>query len=246
MRDAELIDAVCAAAALALENQQLQAALRARIEELRASRARVVDAANHERRAIDRNLHDGAQQRLVALSLTLRLAQSSIERDPGETRELLGEASDQLGLAIDELRELARGIHPAVLSDGGLEPALQALCSRTALPVSLDVGPDRASPTVCRGCRLLHRRRSSHERGEVREGRARRRVGIANERCSLRRGRGRRHRRRGPVHRLRSRWPGRPCRGAGGQPREVSPNGVGTTLRAEIPIGTGLRTTGSR
>ncbi len=149
VRDGELIDAVCAAAALALENQQLQAELRARIEELRASRARVVDAATHERRAIERNLHDGAQQRLVALSLTLRIAQSRLAADPAEAAELLDEATNELAVAIDELRELARGIHPAVLSDRGLEPALQALCARTPTPVNLDVAlSDRLPPSI--------------------------------------------------------------------------------------------------
>ena len=149
VRDSELLDAVCAAAALALENQQLQAELRARIEELRASRARVVDAATHERRTIERNLHDGAQQRLVALSLTLRMTQSQLETDPTSAAELLDEATDQLAVAIDELRELARGIHPAVLSDRGLEPALQALCARATMPINLHMGlSDRLPPSI--------------------------------------------------------------------------------------------------
>lgn len=146
LRDTDVIDAATAAAAITLENQQLQAELRARIEELRASRSRVVDAANHERRAIERNLHDGAQQRLVALSLTLRMARSRVDSQPAAAADLLDEASDQLGAAIDELRELARGIHPAVLSDRGLEPALQALCARATMPINLSVGLDERLP----------------------------------------------------------------------------------------------------
>jgi len=137
---------VCAAAALALENQQLQAELRARVEELHTSRARLVEAATRERSTIERNLHDGAQQRLVALSLTLRIAQGQLTSDPPAAAELLDEASEQLAAAIDELRELAGGIHPAVLSDRGLEPALEALCGRAPMPVDLSVQLDERLP----------------------------------------------------------------------------------------------------
>ena len=145
----ELLDAVCAAAGLALENERLQAELRARLEELRASRARIVETADAERRRIERNLHDGAQQRLVALSLTQRMAQSALTASPESVEALLEEASGELALAIDELRELARGIHPAILSDRGLEPALEALCARGPVPVELEVTlPDRLPGSV--------------------------------------------------------------------------------------------------
>ena len=112
-------------------------------EELRASRARLVAAGDDERRRLERNLHDGAQQRLVALSLTLRLAQAKVGSDPDAANELLGGASEELSQALDELRELARGIHPAVLTDRGLRAALEGIAARTPLPVELEVPADR-------------------------------------------------------------------------------------------------------
>jgi signal transduction histidine kinase len=142
--DPELLGSVAAAAGLAMENERLQAQLRARVEELRASRARIVEAGTAERRRLERNLHDGAQQRLVALSLTLRLAQAKVENDPAKADELLSAAQEELTLAQGELRELARGIHPAVLSDRGLGAALEALAGRAPIEVELaEVPGDR-------------------------------------------------------------------------------------------------------
>jgi signal transduction histidine kinase len=135
--DPVLLRSVAAAAGLAVENERLQAQLRARVEDLRASRARIVEAGTHERRRLERNLHDGAQQRLVALSLTLRLAQAKVHKDPEKANELLAGAQDELNLALGELRELARGIHPAILSDRGLGAALEALVGRAPIPVQL-------------------------------------------------------------------------------------------------------------
>jgi signal transduction histidine kinase len=135
--DPELLGSVAAAAGLAMENERLQAQLRARVEELRASRARIVEAGTHERRRLERNLHDGAQQRLVALSLTLRLAQGKVHTDPEKANELIDAAQQELTLALGELRELARGIHPAVLSDRGLGAALEALAGRAPIEVDL-------------------------------------------------------------------------------------------------------------
>jgi PAS domain S-box-containing protein len=114
-------------------------------EELRASRARLVAAADDARRRLERNLHDGAQQRLVALSLALRLAQANVDSDPAAARELLAGASEELALALEELRELARGIHPAVLTDRGLRAALEGLARRAPLPVEVDL-PDERLP----------------------------------------------------------------------------------------------------
>jgi PAS domain S-box-containing protein len=114
-------------------------------EEIRASRARIVAAADDARRKLERNLHDGAQQRLVALSLALRLAQSKLTSDLEASGRILGEASSELAQALEELRELARGIHPALLTDRGLKAALQALSDRTPLPVELAV-PDERLP----------------------------------------------------------------------------------------------------
>jgi signal transduction histidine kinase len=106
-------------------------------EELEASRARIVAAGDDERRKLERNLHDGAQQRLVSLSLSLRLAQSRLRTDPTGAEDLLEASREELAQALEELRELARGIHPAVLTDRGLEAALEALAARSTLPVEI-------------------------------------------------------------------------------------------------------------
>ncbi len=116
--------------------------------EVRRSRARIVEAGAAERRRLERNLHDGAQQRLVSLSLALRLAQGKVTSDPEAAARILGDASDELALALEELRELARGIHPAVLTDRGLTAALETLAARAPLPVELDTPAARLSPQV--------------------------------------------------------------------------------------------------
>ena len=115
-------------------------------EEVRASRARIVRAGDAERRRLERNLHDGAQQRLVALSLAIRMAGDRVRDDPEGAEALLAAADEELSQALTELRELARGIHPAVLTDRGLPLALDALASRATLPVSLDVVLDQRLP----------------------------------------------------------------------------------------------------
>lgn len=122
---------------LALDNERLKADLRARLEELRASRRRIVEATVDARRRLERDLHDGAQQRLVSLSLDLQLLRGRVA--DGSALELLDGTIAQLGEALSELRELARGIHPPMLSDRGLAPALDALAQRSAVPVELDV-----------------------------------------------------------------------------------------------------------
>jgi signal transduction histidine kinase len=126
--DEQLVDEVAAASRLALENERLQAEVRARLEELRASRARIIEAGDAERKRLERDLHDGAQQRLVALSLSVRLARTELATgaDP-EAVSLLDEAGAELRGAIAELRELAHGIFPAVLADDGLAAAVEAL-----------------------------------------------------------------------------------------------------------------------
>jgi signal transduction histidine kinase len=141
-----LLEPVTAAAALALENERLQAELRARLEDLRASRARLVQAGDEARQRLERNLHDGAQQRLVALSLTLRLAESKFQRDPDAAQQLIAAAAAEAASANDELRELARGLHPSILSDRGLRAALDALAARSPCPVELDAVPDQRLP----------------------------------------------------------------------------------------------------
>jgi PAS domain S-box-containing protein len=114
-------------------------------EELQASRARIVAAGDDERRKLERNLHDGAQQRLVSLSLSLRLAQNRVHSDPEGAEQLLDAAREELAQALEELRELARGIHPAVLTDRGLDAALDALAARSQLPIEIS-GPAGSLP----------------------------------------------------------------------------------------------------
>ena len=106
--------------------------------QLTSSRVRIVRAGDEARRRIERDLHDGAQQRLVALALHLRLARN-VADDAGAVRELLDACSAELALALEELRELARGIHPAILTERGLEPALRAVADRSSVPVDIDV-----------------------------------------------------------------------------------------------------------
>ena len=117
-------------------------------EEVRASRARIVGAGDAARRRLERNLHDGAQQRLVSLSLALRLAQAKLASDPEAAGKVLDSAREELSLALDELRELARGIHPAILTDRGLAAALEALATRSPVPVEIDVGVDGLPETI--------------------------------------------------------------------------------------------------
>ena len=147
--DPDLIDAVGAAAALALERDRLEAELRAKVDELRESRSRLISIGLAERRRLERDLHDGAQQRLVSLALDLRLARRAAREDPDRTEELLDGAGQELERALGELRELARGLHPAVLSDRGLDSAVDTLAGRAPLPVEI-VGRlgDRAPESV--------------------------------------------------------------------------------------------------
>jgi signal transduction histidine kinase len=143
----KLVESAGAAARLALENARLQAELRAQLVKVKESRARLVAAADEERRRIERNIHDGAQQRLVALALELRIAQRRLgdTADP-VVEQLLTAAAVDLQEAVDELRELARGIHPAILSDEGLEAALGSLACRCPLPVTVEVDCDERLP----------------------------------------------------------------------------------------------------
>jgi signal transduction histidine kinase len=134
--DPELIEAVRAATSVALENEHLQAESHVRLAELRASRQRLVEAGDAERRRLERDLHDGAQQRLVALSLQLRLIQADIRRDPAAAEQLVTVASGELAQSLEELRELARGLHPAAL-DHGLESALESLASRSTVATAV-------------------------------------------------------------------------------------------------------------
>jgi signal transduction histidine kinase len=121
-------------------------ALDKRVADLRTSRERILEAADAERRRIERDLHDGAQQRMVAVAVTLGLAQAQMESNPQAAAELIAQARDEAQLAVKELRELARGIHPAVLSDRGLEAALEALAARAPVPVEVTGVPKAPLP----------------------------------------------------------------------------------------------------
>ncbi len=225
----EILNSVAAAAGLAMRSERLEAALR-------HSRARIVEAGIQERRRLERNLHDGAQQRLVALSLQLRIAQGQIAKAPEKAAEMVGAAQEELTRALEELRELARGIHPAVLSDRGLQAAVEALAVRSPLPVKVVEVPGERLPepveaaayfviaealtnvakySGANAATVAVRRVNGHAEVEIRDDG----VGGAD-----------------------------PCRGSGlrgladrvgaldGSLALDSPPGSGTTLRAEIPV----------
>lgn len=137
--DPGLVAAVTAAARLSVENERLQAEVLEQLSEVHASRARIVEAADAERRRIERNLHDGAQQRLVSLSLALQMAESELQEGGDGAASSLKEASVELKEALTDLRELARGMYPAVLTDQGLGAAVNALAQRTPIPLSVDL-----------------------------------------------------------------------------------------------------------
>ena len=140
----ELVHAAAASSSLAIDNERLKADLRARLEELRESRRRIVAATDESRRRIERDLHDGAQQQLVALALDLRLLRARTE--DAELAEGIDALSERLTVALAELRELARGIHPAILVERGLEPAVTALAERLPVPVEHRVALEERPP----------------------------------------------------------------------------------------------------
>jgi len=144
-----LLEAVAATAGLAIENERLHAEVRAQLAEVRASRARIVAAAAAERRRVERNLHDGAQQSLLSVLLALRLVRAQLDAGSSDAaRASLDDACTALTAALDEVRELARGIHPAVLSDAGLADALRALAERSPVPVELSAVPPGRLPSL--------------------------------------------------------------------------------------------------
>jgi signal transduction histidine kinase len=140
----ELVAAVAAGAGLAVQNERLHAEVRSRLREVQASRARIVEAADGARRRVERDLHDGAQQRLVTVALALRLAHTQLgTASSGELAALLDEAGAELAGALGELRELARGIYPVLLTDAGLGPALESLAERCPVPAVVAAVPAR-------------------------------------------------------------------------------------------------------
>jgi signal transduction histidine kinase len=144
-----LIASVASAMRLAVENDRLASEVEAQLQEVRASRTRIVEAGDRERRRIERDLHDGAQQRLISLSLELRVARSKLgETGDPDVRRSLDRAADEAQAVLVELRDLALGIHPLILTEGGLGEAIESLADRTSVDVTLDVGPERYSPAV--------------------------------------------------------------------------------------------------
>jgi signal transduction histidine kinase len=144
----ELVEAAASMAMLMLDRDRLNIELRASLAELRATQARILSAADGERKRIERDLHDGAQQRFVAARLDLTLLERQLDQ-PDRARSILAKAREQLDGGLAELRDLARGIHPTVLTDRGLEPALTALVRRASLPVELRAEvPERLDPAI--------------------------------------------------------------------------------------------------
>ena len=214
------------------EVHRLNDELHARLEELAASRARIVTAGDVERRRLERNLHDGAQQRLVALSLALRVALAKLDSDPAAARATLTGAGDELALALAELRELARGLHPAVLTDRGLRAAVEMLAGRSPVPVEIaDIPAERLPEPVEAAAYYLIAEALTNvaKYAEASDGA---RPGCGERRERLRRSVGRRRRRRGPVRRLRPPGPGGPRRGAGRLARGREPR-----RRRDVPAG---------
>jgi signal transduction histidine kinase len=144
----DLITSVAAATGLALENEALQAELRVQLAEVQASRARIVAAGDAERRRVERDLHDGAQQRFVTLALALQMARARVPDGTAELAEMLDRAGDELERGLAELRELARGIHPTVLTEDGLAAAIGALAERSPVPTSIVVPDRRFDPAI--------------------------------------------------------------------------------------------------
>jgi signal transduction histidine kinase len=145
--DESVVRAAAAAAGIAIENSRLHAEILAQLEKVRASRQRIVEAGDRERRRIERNLHDGAQQRLATLSLSLAMLRDLDGTDPA-TAAALAQAAAELKQAISELRELARGIHPAILTEEGLAAAVESLADRSSLPVRVAADFDARLPEL--------------------------------------------------------------------------------------------------
>jgi signal transduction histidine kinase len=144
--DPGLVEAAAAAARLAVENERLRDELRAQLADVQASRARIVEAGTAERRRLERDLHDGAQQQLVRLSLLLQLARNQVDDDRSELPGLLSEAGGLAKEALGEIRALAQGLHPAILTEEGLAGALEWLAESAPLPVRVLEAPEERLP----------------------------------------------------------------------------------------------------
>jgi len=151
VHEGQLVDAAAAAVRMALENARLQVQLRAQLEDVRESRARLVEAADSERQRVERDLHDGAQQQLVTLLLSMQMTKAEATRHSDLATAAMVEANiGALRQALDELRELGRGIHPTILTQAGLVPAIMSLAERSPIPVEVtgELGDDRLAPPI--------------------------------------------------------------------------------------------------
>ena len=206
-------------------------------EQLAASRARIVEAGDAERRRLERNLHDGAQQRLVSVALVLREVESKLELNPDAARRLLASARAELTQALDELRELARGIHPAVLSDRGLGAALEALVARGPIAVEITALPRARLPDGVEAAayylvaealtNVAKHARADHASVRVTRTEERARIEVSDDGvggAKIERGLGL----GGLADRVEA---------LGGRLVVDSPRGMGTTLIGEIPLG---------
>jgi signal transduction histidine kinase len=231
----QLIDSVCAAAGLALENERLQADLRARLAELAGSRARLVEASENERRRIERDLHDGAQQRLVSIAMALGLVDARLRTDPNAAQPVLTEARQQLTVALEELRQLSHGIRPSILTERGLAAALEDLAQRSTLAVTLRLELDRRLSDHIESCAyflvsesLANAGKHAHTREATIHARIEHDVLIIDVRddgiggAAFDRGTGL----RGLIDRV---------EGLGGRLSLTSPPGRGTAVHAELP-----------
>jgi signal transduction histidine kinase len=218
------------------EVRRLNAELHARLEELAASRARIVTAGDVERRRLERNLHDGAQQRLVTLSLSLRTALAKLDSDPAAARAVLTDAGEELAVALEELRELAHGLHPAILSDRGLRAAVEGLLGRVPVPVEIaEISDERLPEPVEAAAYYLIAEALTNVTKYARASKVRVRVATAGEfvvvevsddgvgGADASTGSGL----RGLADRVET---------LGGKLEVVSPTGAGTSLRAEMPL----------
>jgi len=213
--------------------QRRARALRDRVDDLRDARSRIIAAADAERRRIERDLHDGAQQRLVALAMTLGRAKAT--DDPETTRVLLDEAHRESKEALVELRNLARGIHPAVLTDRGLDAAVSALAARCPVPVAVDVdlGGRRAAPAVEAIAYFVVAEALTNVAKHSLATRARLEVRIDGDELTIEvtdNGRGGADVNANGLRGLRDR-----VQAVDGMLMVVSPPGEGTTLRVELP-----------
>jgi signal transduction histidine kinase len=235
---ADTSESIVRAAGLAIEIARLRVEVRVQLAEVEASRARIVAAAEAERGKLERDLHDGAQQRLVALGLALRHAQSQLGADPSAAGQTLDDAVGEVTTAVAELREIARGLRPGVLEAGGLSGALTDVARRVPIPVALELAPDAVPPeleadTFFLACEAVtnavkhsgarHIRVRVDRRGELLL------LEVADDGVG-----GARSAAGGGLAGMAERAAQR-----GGQLRLVSPPGGGTTIRAELPVGAG-------